>query len=566
MQTMRVGVPAANQATVAAVIGGGESEFNGNDVPEQGGTGIVNVTGAASKWLVGGTLQIGGFNLGSNGAGGGIDFEGDDIEYNSEAGRGTLNVLDGALVDISTGSIPTGGGSGQILYLANGRFGRIKLGTGGLINIGGGTLNEPRSRDMVFFNDGVIEGSGRIQTGVFDNRYLGEVRVGAGEKLVIDAEADYPSPAPPPGGNPAIPGSPISPLVNYGVIQVFGTSDSKAELEFDRAPNEQGLNPIQPMRNERVVRPTGVPLADFYGGLISAQHSILRFRSGLINTGMMSFSAGNNYVTGNVLNADVPMSVDDGIITITGPGTKVTFENDLLAPGGGITVGPGATLEVLARHSFLTAGDLKVTLHPTQTSHIFAAGDAGIAGKLSINLSGFAPGSLQIGDTFEIISVSGNMGGVDLSDPNNPKIDLLQAPLFSLVSFPNLASLGLPATTILQPVYTAHSVLISVGSAAGAIGPDFNGDGVVNGLDLNIWLANVGTTAGASVVQGDADSDGDVDGDDFLFWQRNVGKPMPWAGAGSGSGSGLEGSVPEPTSLVLLLISVVCSLAIRGRR
>ena len=294
------------------------------------------------------------------------------------------------------------------------------------------------------------------------------------------------------------------------------------------------------------------PLADFYGGLISAQHSILRFRSGLINTGMMSFSAGNNYVTGNVLNADVPMSLDDGIITITGPGTKVTFENDLLAPGGGITVGPGATLEVLARHSFLTAGNLKMTLHPTETSHIDVAGDLGIAGKLSLSLSGFAPGSLQIGDTFEIISYGGQLGGVDLTDPLNPKVDLMQPGFFSLISFPNLASLGLPATTVLLPVYSANSVLVTVASFPLAVGPDFNGDGVVNGLDLNIWLANVGITSGASVVQGDADSDGDVDGDDFLFWQRNVGKPMPWAGAGSGSGSGSEASVPEPTSLALL--------------
>ena len=72
--------------------------------------------------------------------------------------------------------------------------------------------------------------------------------------------------------------------------------------------------------------------------------------------------------------------------------------------------------------------------------------------------------------------------------------------------------------------------------------PDFNGDGVVNGLDLNIWLANVGITTGASVVQGDADSDGDVDGDDFLFWQRNAGHPMPWTGGWRGKRQRTGGS------------------------
>ena len=98
------------------------------------------------------------------------------------------------------------------------------------------------------------------------------------------------------------------------------------------------------------------------------------------------------------------------------------------------------------------------------------------------------------------------------------------------------------------------------------MGPDFNGDGVVNNLDLNIWLANVGITTGASVVQGDADGDGDVDGDDFLFWQRNAGRPMPWTGAGSGSGAGSGAAVPEPAALALLLSGGFFSLAFRRRR
>ena len=46
------------------------------------------------------------------------------------------------------------------------------------------------------------------------------------------------------------------------------------------------------------------------------------------------------------------------------------------------------------------------------------------------------------------------MGGVDFSDPLFPKPDLTTAPLFSLVSFPNLSSLGLPATAALVPIFT----------------------------------------------------------------------------------------------------------------
>jgi hypothetical protein len=203
-----------------------------------------------------------------------------------------------------------------------------------------------------------------------------------------------------------------------------------------------------------------------------------------------------------------------------------------------------------------------MTLDPENSTQIFCAGDAGIAGKLSVTFAGFGPGDLQVGDLFPILSVGGSLGGVDFSDPLYPKVDLSVAPFFSQVSFPNLIAYGLAPTTALVPVYTADSVLLQIVSQAAAIGPDFNGDGVVNTADLNVWLANVGITSGASVTQGDADADGDVDGDDFLFWQRNAGRPMPWTGSGAGSGSGA--AVPEPTGLALLLVGAMFSLV--GRR
>ena len=57
---------------------------------------------------------------------------------------------------------------------------------------------------------------------------------------------------------------------------------------------------------------------------------------------MMAFTAGVNYVTGNVVNMPGPiaMPADTGIITISGPGTKVVFENDLINLGQ-LNIGPG---------------------------------------------------------------------------------------------------------------------------------------------------------------------------------------------------------------------------------
>ena len=95
----------------------------------------------------------------------------------------------------------------------------------------------------------------------------------------------------------------------------------------------------------------------------------------------------------------------------------------------------------------------------------------------------------------------------------------------------------------------------------GAIGPDFNGDGVINGLDLAIWKANNGITSVATVLQGDADGDGDVDGADFLKWQRNVGHAPPWNGAASDASN-----VPEPTSMAILMLGGSLTLAFGRRR
>lgn len=551
------GAGSSNVGPVGAVIGGASFADTLGQVPNPGGVGTVTVNGTASKWIVGGSLQVGGFDIGATGVLVG-DTEGDNVQYSNAAGRGTLYVQAGGLVNV-VNAINADPDQPDLL-LAVGRFGRIQM-DGGIINIGGssdpttqGGNDNARSDTVQLINDGIIGGTGHIYTGVFNNRYFGEVRVDAGQTLVIDSSSDF------------VGATAAQPLTNFGVMQVFGTVEQKAELEFDRAPSTTTA-PIQPFHNFRVARPATAPVTDFYGGLISAQHSILRFRSNLINDGMMAFTAGNNYVQGTVVNSAAPVisPTDPGIIVVSGPGTKVTFENDLINAGT-LTISGGATVEILARHSFVTAGNLKMTITPSNANQIFSAGDAGIAGKLSLSLAGFSAGSLHVGDAFPILTVGGTLGGVDFTDPIYLKPDLAAAPLFSLVSFPNLVSLGLPATTALVPFYTSNSIYVSVVSFAAATGPDFNGDGVVNNADLNIWLANVGITSGASVVQGDADGDGDVDGDDFLFWQRNAGKPMPWTGAGSGSGAGSGAAVPEPAAVLLLLSSAFSLLGIRRRR
>lgn len=71
---------------------------------------------------------------------------------------------------------------------------------------------------------------------------------------------------------------------------------------------------------------------------------------------------------------------------------------------------------------------------------------------------------------------------------------------------------------------------------------DFDGDGDVDGDDLEDWQAAFGQTA-----NGDADDDGDSDGHDFLEWQRQF---------GSGQSISANVAVPEPAGILLLLPGV----------
>jgi hypothetical protein len=321
------------------------------------------------------------------------------------------------------------------------------------------------------------------------------------------------------------------------------------------------MDPVQPFRNLRIPRPMGAPASDFFGGLISAQDSILRFRSGLENEGMLAFTKGSNYITGDVFNLAAPLPADDGIINVLGAGVTAIFENDLFNAGVLNVVG-GAVVEVLARHSFVNTGDMRIDLNPTSPTHFLIGGDAGIGGELTVALTGFSAGDLEIGDTFEIMSVAGELGGVDESDPLRPKPDLSTHPVFAgFQVLPSLTSFGLPDHAVMIPIFTQNSILLGIRSILGIMGADFNGDGVVDLADLAILESNIGITMGATPLQGDADRDGDVDGDDFLIWQRTLG-PVP--GGGSGSHVGLT-NVPEPGGLAIALTGLLALAAIRRR-
>ncbi len=71
--------------------------------------------------------------------------------------------------------------------------------------------------------------------------------------------------------------------------------------------------------------------------------------------------------------------------------------------------------------------------------------------------------------------------------------------------------------------------------------------------------------SGATGVLGDADLDGDVDGRDYLLWLSQVGGAGMVVPAALTGPQGFVASVPEPSSLVIVLGALVAAWSVRRR-
>lgn len=95
------------------------------------------------------------------------------------------------------------------------------------------------------------------------------------------------------------------------------------------------------------------------------------------------------------------------------------------------------------------------------------------------------------------------------------------------------------------PVGASNVVSMNIGVLNYPAG-DYNFDGKVDNSDYNVFKANFGSTTAA---EADGNGDGKIDAADYVIWRSTFGQM-------SGPGSGAAAAVPEPRSVVLLLISV----------
>ena len=183
------------------------------------------------------------------------------------------------------------------------------------------------------------------------------------------------------------------------------------------------------------------------------------------------------------------------------------------SPGPGITQGgPLPSDDILAQ-------DVDVPLPPDLPGKTIAEEEIREIAQLELSSPNNAAG------TFYLV-----LGAFNTSSPLEGSVwlpDGMPAP----TPFANVPGTELPAEIVLA------KLLFGIQEA------DFNTDGSVDDLDLEIWQSDFGIASNATHAEGDSEGDGDVDGADFLNWQLQYSSPAV-----------NPTQIPEPSSSLLAAI------------
>jgi T5SS/PEP-CTERM-associated repeat protein len=203
----------------------------------------------------------------------------------------------------------------------------------------------------------------------------------------------------------------------------------------------------------------------------------------------------------------------------------------LVAPGLAAPVNSPGALHIDGNYSQSSSGTLQIQLANPQYDQLLVSGAVTLGGTLDVSLvNSFSP---QSGNTFNILHWATRSG------------------MFSTVNLPALAG-SLQWDT--SQLYTT-GVLSVVAGVAG----DYNKNGVVDAADYTIWRDTFGSTTDLRANGDNIGASANViDQADFAFWKAHFGVPP-----GSGSGGNTNAAVPEPSTLVMLLLGM---LAMFSRR
>ncbi|QDU91246.1 hypothetical protein Pla175_46660 [Pirellulimonas nuda] len=320
-----------------------------------------------------------------------------DGAYTAQGGAGTLTISAGGTVNVRQAPISSqvpGTGLQQADVIV-GRYGTIVMDTG-LLSV----------TDQVI-TDGLIRGSGTILTGTFRNRQVGQVRVLAGERLVIAADQSTPDAFD--EANVVLPQGVF--LGNIGTIDVLGTTLEQAELEFQRAIAPGGtIATAGRFINQRDNAATPADATDDVIGQINLRDGTLRFRSGLANAGQFTVVSGQNLVSGLIfnngnMNGTVEAGVD-GSIVLTGA-SRTVFENQVTNFGSMVV--NGGSQAIFNGAAFQNVGVKNVQNSNIVYSSGVVNGDANVT-DASIGMLRYTGGPINVTGT---VLNRGNADAVD---------------------------------------------------------------------------------------------------------------------------------------------------------
>jgi hypothetical protein len=177
---------------------------------------------------------------------------------------------------------------------------------------------------------------------------------------------------------------------------------------------------------------------------------------------------------------------------------------------------------------------------PTGTQHdqLDSSNNVNLGGELhvtALNLGGgtFTP---SIGDRFPIITAVGTISGSFLNS--------------------NVTTIASGAAITWNVLYGSHQVELEVAGLRTLIAGDFDADDDVDAADFVLWRRLLNS----NVLAADGNQDGQINSADYAVWRAHLGQT-----AGSGVGVGANAAVPEPASLLLLIVAAVGSSVRRIR-
>lgn len=516
----------------------------------------VSVTGGGSSWDAG-MLTVGATQNASVGViDGGLVSAGDTLLGESANAVGVLNVGQGGLVEV-TGDLVVGGSGVGVLGLAGDPS---PSGTAAIATVSGAVRFGTQAGNAVQLSNGQLE-FGAMSIEDF-GRITGDGGVLIGALDPISSFTDAAS----------LPASLSGQTFDVSSVQLVNNGVLFGDRSFEVSLTNSAAGEVETVAGERLRFADGTNAGEInnFGGQIRFDGDATNQATGFVggrgqfiadggwtNEGAMAFTAGPADLLGDFTNTA-------GGVVVTSGSAVTTFFDDLEHNGAEIRTAEGSATVVLGEASGAGAytgtgtvffeGDLRPGNSPAVVSfegdvsigqtagtllelagtelgefdRLEIAGDLSLDGDLTVEIiEGFAP---QLGASFEVISTGGQITGEFASE--------------TLIDLGKFLSLDV--------VYFSDAVLLTVVSN---LPGDYNSDGTVNIADYTVWRNNLGSSV---TLPGDT-TPGEVSTVDYDVWRTNFGASL------ASSASVLTASVPEPSAVFLLMLSLM-SIGLRMNR